>query len=440
MIVKKFSKENIDDVYKIQQAAYKPLFEKYQDAETNPYMETKEQLLMKYTREGTQGYIFIEDDITVGAVRIIVRDEFSKVSALAVLPEYQDRGIAQSALKQIEKIHDDCKCWILDTLLQEKGNCHLYEKLGYLRVGKPRKINDRLTLVDYKKRKDNAEIWDAYDKNGNKLGFDLYRDEPVPKGVHHIVVEIYVFSNDGKVLITQRDKNKSYPLKWENTGGSILKGETPIQGAIRELKEETGIAVSEEQLHLAYTEVGEPSIYKCFVARVTGKEKVILQEGETVDYKWLPYNEFLEFIKTDKYVDRISASILRHIVEIELCLGKTHYMKLNRTPFDKIKRGEKTIEIRCNDEKRQMLKENDIIVFGLVDDEKETITTRVKALYRFKSFYELYSAFDFSEFGCKEYTMQRMLNETETIYSKEKEQEYGALGIRIEVMQGQEKR
>lgn len=34
------------------------------------------------------------------------------------------------------------------------------------------------------------EIWDAYDKDGNKLGFDQFRDEPIPEGVYHIVVEI----------------------------------------------------------------------------------------------------------------------------------------------------------------------------------------------------------------------------------------------------------
>lgn len=120
MIVKKFAKENIDDIFRIQQAAYKPLFEKYQDTETNPYMETKEDILMKYTKSGTQGYIFVEDDIAVGAVRIITCDKICKISALAVLPEYQNRGIAQSALKEIEKIHSDCKYWILDTILQSK--------------------------------------------------------------------------------------------------------------------------------------------------------------------------------------------------------------------------------------------------------------------------------------------------------------------------------
>lgn len=161
------------------------------------------------------------------------------------------------------------------------------------------------------------EVWDAYDGDGNKLGFDLYRDEPVPAGAHHIVVKICVISADGKVLVTQRDKRKTSPLKWENTCGSILKGETPVQGAIRELMEETGIDAAEEQFKLAYTEVREPPIYKCFVAYVSGNENIVLQEGETVDYRWLPCDEFFEFIKTDEFEDK---SLLRHIAEIEACL------------------------------------------------------------------------------------------------------------------------
>jgi len=151
MRVKAFEPENTEDVFKVQQSAYKPLFDKYHDTETNPYMETQADILRKYSRENTYGYVFIEDDIIVGSVRVIVNGGVCKVSALAVIPEYQNRGIAQSALKEIEKIHCGCKHWWLDTLLQEAGNCHLYEKLGYKRTGEPKKINDRLTLVNYQK-------------------------------------------------------------------------------------------------------------------------------------------------------------------------------------------------------------------------------------------------------------------------------------------------
>ena len=146
-----FQKELIDAVFDIQQKAYKSLFDKYHDTNTSPYLEGKKDVLEKYTRPGTYGYVFLEGGIPVGAVRIIVRGDICKVSALAVLPEYQNRGIAQAALKEIESIHSGCKCWILDTIFQEKGNCHLYEKLGYIRIGEPQAVNDDLTLINYKK-------------------------------------------------------------------------------------------------------------------------------------------------------------------------------------------------------------------------------------------------------------------------------------------------
>lgn len=169
-----------------------------------------------------------------------------------------------------------------------------------------------------------TEIWDAYDSEGNKLGFDLYRGKPIPKGAHHIVVDICVFSADGNVLITQRDKSKAYPLQWENVGGSVLKGETPLRGAIRELFEETGIAVNEKSLRLAFTEVSETTIYYFFVAVVKGKPKVVLQPNETIDYKWLPRGDFFEFIKTDDFVKRNATSILNNIEQITIALNELH--------------------------------------------------------------------------------------------------------------------
>ena len=59
-------------------------------------MESKEVVLEKYTRPGTYGYVFIENDLPVGAVRIAMKNNVCKVSALAVLPEYQNRGVALS--------------------------------------------------------------------------------------------------------------------------------------------------------------------------------------------------------------------------------------------------------------------------------------------------------------------------------------------------------
>lgn len=87
------------------------------------------------------------------------------------------------------------------------------------------------------------ELWDAYDRDGRKLGFDLVRDEPFPDNVYHLVCDVVVQHRDGTYLLMQRalDK-KGWPGMFQvGAGGSALKGETPIQGAMRELEEESGI-------------------------------------------------------------------------------------------------------------------------------------------------------------------------------------------------------
>ena len=50
----------------------------------------------------------------------------------------------------MERIHGRYG-WELDTILQEKGNCYLYEKMGYKATVKTEKINDKMTLVFYEK-------------------------------------------------------------------------------------------------------------------------------------------------------------------------------------------------------------------------------------------------------------------------------------------------
>lgn len=154
IVVSRFSENDLNTVFEIQQAAFRPLYEKYHDDGSNPYMESKETILRKYTRAGTSGYLFLLDGKAVGAVRINIDDvnKTGRVSALCVLPQYQGRGIAQRALLEIERLHPDVKRWVLDTILEEAGNCHLYEKAGYRKTGKTERINEKMTLVYYEKR------------------------------------------------------------------------------------------------------------------------------------------------------------------------------------------------------------------------------------------------------------------------------------------------
>ena len=112
-----------------------------------------------------------------------------------------------------------------------------------------------------------------------------------------------------------------------------------------------------------------------------------------------------------------------------------HEMHLYSEPFEKIKSGKKTIEIRLYDEKRQKVKVGDIIVFHKLADEIGTIKVEVIGLSIFKSFWGLFSNFDKSKFGHdpglsidEEIQMQR------AYYSEEEEKKYGVVGIHIKLL------
>lgn len=94
------------------------------------------------------------------------------------------------------------------------------------------------------------EVWDVFDRTRTPLGKQHVRGQAMLPGEYHLVVEIFTFNKDGKLLITQRDRVKTYPLLWECTGGSVTAGETSLVGAVRELEEETGLCANPQDLHL----------------------------------------------------------------------------------------------------------------------------------------------------------------------------------------------
>ena len=110
-----------------------------------------------------------------------------------------------------------------------------------------------------------------------------------------------------------------------------------------------------------------------------------------------------------------------------------HRMNLNNNPFNLIKNGTKTIELRLNDEKRQLLKENDFIEFtNRVTLEK--IIVKIEGLYKYSNFKELYKHFDKIAMG---YDINDIANpkDMEKYYSKEEQDKYGVIGIEVRVIE-----
>ena len=110
----------------------------------------------------------------------------------------------------------------------------------------------------------------------------------------------------------------------------------------------------------------------------------------------------------------------------------TYKMNLNEKPFNLIKNETKTVELRLNDEKRQLLKIKDLIEFtNRTNNEKMLV--EIANLYHYPSFEELYKHFDKVAMGYDEDDIADP-KDMEEYYSPEEQSKYGVLGIKIKKM------
>ena len=150
------------------------------------------------------------------------------------------------------------------------------------------------------------EIWDGYYKDGTLANIDLIRGEPVPVGLYHLVCEVLVRHIDGDYLLMQRDLKKDiYPGFYEATaGGSALKGENEFDCIKRELFEETGIICDDFKEFAHYVFDDDNCLFHCFLCTTDcDKNNIKLQKGETISFKWISENEFIEFVNSDNMID-----------------------------------------------------------------------------------------------------------------------------------------
>ncbi len=112
-----------------------------------------------------------------------------------------------------------------------------------------------------------------------------------------------------------------------------------------------------------------------------------------------------------------------------------HIMTLNPIPMESIRNGYKTIELRLYDDKRQKIVVGDIIKFVNAKNTLDTLNVVVEDLYIFDSFEELYKELPLLECG---YTKDNIDNaspkDMEYYYSKEKQNKYGVVGIKISII------
>ena len=101
-----------------------------------------------------------------------------------------------------------------------------------------------------------AEIWDLSNEKRELIGKEHVRGEQLPIDGYHLVVHVWIRNAKGEYLISQRSASRpTYPLMWECVGGSVVKGEDSLMGALREAKEEVGVALEPGKGRVLFTKV-----------------------------------------------------------------------------------------------------------------------------------------------------------------------------------------
>lgn len=150
------------------------------------------------------------------------------------------------------------------------------------------------------------ELWDIYDKNKKPTGRTMKRNDwHLKDGEYHLTVLGVVAREDGTFLITKRVMTKAWaPGWWEVSGGAAQAGEESEEAVQREIKEETGLDVSNADGGYLFTyhreNPGEGDNYFVDVYRYImdfDEGDLHLQEAETDGYKFATLDEIKEFAK-----------------------------------------------------------------------------------------------------------------------------------------------
>lgn len=150
---------------------------------------------------------------------------------------------------------------------------------------------------------------DVLDENGNKTNQAETSDSVHRKGFWHRAVHIWFINSKGELLLQKRSaKKKSHPNEWDiSAAGHVSAGQTPLEAALREIQEETGMILKPSDLEFLFTQkhAAERKDYVnnefddvYLVKREIEVEALTFHPDEIAEFKLMPWRELKDKIET----------------------------------------------------------------------------------------------------------------------------------------------
>ena len=152
------------------------------------------------------------------------------------------------------------------------------------------------------------ELWDVYDARGNIIpGRTSVRGRhDLGPGEYHLVVYVWIINDKNEIIISRRQKGRTFEGSWECTGGCAIKGDTSKSAALREVNEELGLSLDPEkgELYKRYLRnfpVGARAICDVWVFRQNfTNEQFKLQIEEVSEAKIITVSEMRKLMKEEQ--------------------------------------------------------------------------------------------------------------------------------------------
>ena len=147
------------------------------------------------------------------------------------------------------------------------------------------------------------ELLDVFDSNGNKTGRVVVRGDKsvlLSEDEHIAVGVIFIENSEGKFLMQKTSLEKGG--EYSSTGGHIVSGEEPIVSIKREVLEELGIDVSNDNIiSLGYMLYDKPLRYLFYLKKDIDLDDVVVQKEEV---------EFVKYMSVDEINDLINNNLI----------------------------------------------------------------------------------------------------------------------------------
>lgn len=161
------------------------------------------------------------------------------------------------------------------------------------------------------------ELIEVVDKDGKYTGQILPREEVHNKNLLHNEVACFIINSNKEILLQKRSPNKRYsPNKYGLCAGHVMANEKLIDALMREIKEEIGITVKEEDLiplgnkEYFHDTTNSHITYFYYILLDLNIDEFTIQEEELTEVRWFKIDEIIDIVNSSNNITVINKNRL----------------------------------------------------------------------------------------------------------------------------------